>query len=284
MRCKAVFPAALAALLITNSGYADKFIDEQLVFPKDDIDLLSVCIDFAAGDIRIGVHETDHIAVIDVEYNARTTKVAAEYENDDRIGYLDLSSKQRRKSEINTEDNLWDVTLSTRYVAEFDLDLGACQADLDLGGIPTEMFNLDIGAAKGTLTFSKPNPISAEKINIDAGAASFDLEQLGNANFSRFEFGGGLGKFVLDFSGKYTAKSRAKISIGMGKAVIHIPASLPVRIETNDNFLSSVDFKNADHQSLDGDYYETEDFHSSDYGLDVSIDVGMGSIEIIFDE
>jgi len=275
---------AVCILLSVAGATAGEYITKEITFPSDSIDLLSVNADFSVGDLRIRPDDISDIARIDIEYDEDNVKIDVTYENDDNIGFLDLISKKRRGREMNTEDNLWDVVLSTHYPAEVDLNLGACHADLDLGGIPIEMINFDVGAAKGLIDFSAPNPIKAEKISIDAGAASIVMEHLGNANFSRLDFDGGLGKFKLDFDGIYTQKSKARISIGMGSAVIHLPADLPLRIEADDNFLSSVDFKNIDRDKLDDGYYESDDYHSSDIGLDLVIEVGLGSVDIIFDE
>ena len=277
--------AITVILLSAVLAVADEYVTREEVFPQDSISLLSINADFGAGDLRVRADDIADIARIDIEYDAEKIKVDLVYEKDDDIGFLDLMSKRNRDGDgFDTEDNMWDVVLSTRYSTEFELDLGACRADLDLGGIPIEMINLDVGAAKGILTFGKPNPIKAEKISIDAGAASITMEKLGNANFSHLNFDGGLGKFKLDFDGVYTQKSKAHVSLGMGSAIIHLPADLPIRIEAGDNFLSSIDFKNVDRDQLDDGYYESEDFRSSEISLDLQIEVGLGSVDIIFDD
>ncbi len=281
---KIVVLIGLMTLVMVSFSLASEHKASKTTIPKDDIEHLAVDIDLGAGEFIILPRDMDDIAIIDVEYNPNRVKIITEYEKDENVGYLELESKQRRKSEIDTEDNFWNVILSTKYSTDLEIDLGACKAELDLGGIPIEMIGLDIGAAKGSLVFSKSNPINAEEIFIDAGVADFKISKLGNADFSYLEFDGGLGKFSLDFSGEYKRKSRAKLSIGMGTATLYIPADLPIRIDADDNLLSSIEFINADDIDIDDDYYESPDYESSDVGLSLKIEVGMAVIEIIFGE
>jgi hypothetical protein len=165
-----------------------------------------------------------------------------------------------------------------------EINIGLCEAYIDLGGLPLRYLDLNVGATECLLEFTKKNPEIADEIFIDAGAAEFEIKGLGRANFERFSFDGGVGDFDLDFSGDYSLHSEARISVGLGEATIRIPNNLPVRIITDDNFLSSVDFKNADDRYLDDGYYETEDFERSSAGLEIDVSVGLGSVEIIFED
>jgi hypothetical protein len=142
--------------------------------------------------------------------------------------------------------------------------------------------DLDVGAADGMVSFSEPNPEVAERILIEAGAAEFEVLKLGNANFERFSFDGGVGSFELDFSGEYSRRCQARVSIGLGKARIFIPRDLPVRIDAEDNFLSSVDFKSRGRYKIDDDYFESDDYRESDIGLELEIEVGLGSVDVIW--
>lgn len=285
MNRKGIAGIAMIGILVSAAfAVAGEYVTKETVFPQDSIILLSINTEFGAGDIRIRTEDMADIARLDIEYDADKIKLDLTYEKDDGIGFLDLISKNRHKARFDTEDNIWDVVLSTRYTTELELNLGACEADLDLGGIPTEILNLEVGAAKGLIAFSMPNPITADRININAGAASVTIEKLGNANFTHLDFDGGLGKFTLDFDGVYTQKSKARVSVGMGSATIHLPAGLPLRIEADDHFLSSIDFKNVDEDHLEDGYFESEDFRTANISLDLQIELGLGSVDIIFDD
>ncbi|MEW6016433.1 MAG: hypothetical protein AB1690_14070, partial [Candidatus Zixiibacteriota bacterium] len=92
------------------------------------------------------------------------------------------------------------------------------------------------------------------------------------------------GEFRLEFTGELKTRAQAEISVGLGRAVIYLPRELPVRIEAEDNFLSKVKFRNAAGLRIRDGYYKSEDFDSAAARLDLQIDVGLGSVEIVWSE
>ncbi len=276
---------SLILILLVSVVLAGKFKTERFSFKPVNIDKLEVRIELGAGEFELRVEDIEDVAIAEVEYDERKVEVFTDYDEKGSTGIVEFESETRKKFNIDTEDNRWDIVLSEKYPTELDIDIGACEAEIDLGGLPLTYLNFDVGAAEARILFSRPNPGRAEDLTINAGAVDLKVKELGNANFDRLSFDGGAGDFDIDFSGEYKGMSRAKISIGLGSAKIRIPSNLPVRIETDESFLSSVDFRHEDKSCLDGDdYYETKDFRRSEYGLDLEVSVGLGSIEIIFED
>lgn len=267
------------SLLLAGMISAADLENKSFVFPGDKVEKLIIRADLGAGRFDVNTADMTEIFKADVEYDPRRLRVYADYEKEDGIGYLDFGSDLNWKKNIEGEENIWDITLSTRYPAEMEIDVSACKADFDLGGIPITYIDFDLGAADGKLDFSKPNPEVVARAELDAGAGKLQISNLGNLNFKRLYLDGGAGKFEIDFSGKYTMRSKAKISLGLSSTVIYIPRNLPFSIEADDNFLSSIDFDEFEQYEIDKGYYETEDFESSDYGLEIQVDVGVGSVE-----
>ncbi len=277
---KYLWPLIILSLAVPSA--ADEFENKKFNFPADDVRELDIKIELGAGDFQVRVEETTDLARADVEYNPERVRVFGEYEKRGKTGYISFESSLRKHFDVDSKDNNWEIVLSDKYETELNIDIGASESEIDLGGLPLRILDLSIGAAEGHLVFSRQNPIEADEIIIDAGAASFAIDNLGNANFRELSFDGGVGDFELDFSGEYKVKSRAKVSIGLGAAKIIIPKALPVRIDADSNFLSSIDFDNADRDFLDDDYYETDNFRDSSYGLELDISVGLGSVDIVF--
>jgi hypothetical protein len=283
MKKRIVLLVCLFSLVLAINTLAGKRVEKNVTIEKDDIDLLVININLAAGVFEIQTDDIDDIMKADISYRQDQIDVFTDYEKDDRTGFLELGCDAEWIDDIDTKDNSWDITLSRKYPAEVTLDMGACKTNIDLGGIPIKMLEIDIGAAKGTLDFSQPNPRIADQINIESGAAKFKVKNLGNANFKRLSFDGGIGKFELDFSGKYTHMCRAEISIGLGSMDIYIPRDLPVKIDAESNFLAAVDFDNPDRRGkMEDDYYESDNFRDSDYGLSLEIDIGLGSVNLVW--
>ncbi len=283
MKKRIILVTCLLTVVLAINSLAGKRTEKNVTFEKDDIDLLVLNISLAGGVFEIQSDDIDDIMKADISYHRDRVDIVTDYEKDDRTGFLELGCDVEWINDIDTEDNFWNITLSKKYPAEITVDMGACKTNIDLGGIPLEMLEIDIGAAKGTLDFSQPNPQTAKRITIESGAAKFKVKNLGNANFKRLVFDGGMGKFELDFSGKYTHKCSAEISIGLGRMDIYIPRDLPVRIDAESNFLASVDFENPDRRgTMEDDYYESDNYRDSDYGLSLEIDIGLGSVNLIW--
>ncbi|PKK84242.1 MAG: hypothetical protein CVT49_04550 [candidate division Zixibacteria bacterium HGW-Zixibacteria-1] len=272
--------AVISVILIISGALSAGVLEkESFIFPKDDIEKVVIHADLGAGRFSIKPADMEEIFKADVEYSARRLRVFADYEKEGGTGYIDFGSDLSWKKEFDTKDNMWDIILSNRYPAEMEIDISACEADFDLGGIPITYLDFDLGAADGKLDFSKPNPDIADKVNFDAGAGKFEISNLGNLNFRRLYLDGGAGKFEIDFSGKYTMRSRAKISLGLASTVIYIPRGVPFSIEADDSFLSSMDFDELEQFEVDKGFYESDDYESSDIGLELEVNVGVGSVE-----
>ncbi|MFQ5453445.1 MAG: hypothetical protein ACE5D6_04585, partial [Candidatus Zixiibacteriota bacterium] len=233
---------AILSLLISCMCFAARI---EHVTEKVDMEKakeLIITFELGAGEFVIIPEDITEAAIINITYNPR--RVDYTIDSDFKKGkcFLDIETEHHRKSNIDTDDNNWEISLSTKYTTSMNMDIGACEADLDFGGIPFKEFNLDIGAASGNIYFSEPNPIKMERLDIDAGATSLDMHSVGNANFEYMNFSGGVGSFDLDFRGEYNGESIIDIDIGLGSADIILPRRVPVRIITEgSNWLSSVD-------------------------------------------
>src|SRR5215211_8156569 len=83
------------------------------------------------------------------------------------------------------------LELGTERPFALTIETGASEFDLDLGGIPLTGLTVRQGAGKFELGFSAPNPEPLQLLEVSSGAASIELENLANANFSEMRFSGG---------------------------------------------------------------------------------------------
>lgn len=238
-------------------------------------------VEFGAGEIMINADNIDDIVIGEIVYEPNMVDFKHEYEVDDGVGTLFLESDHKDNFEIDTDENKWDITFSTNYLMSLDMEIGACEAEMDLGGLQLQDLKFEVGAASAIIDFSSPNPVIMDEMKIEAGASSMDMKNFGNANFKYFSFEGGVGSFDLDLRGKYSGYSRVKIEVGMGSMKLTLPDDIPVRVETNGaGWLSSIDFHRIDLEAIDDDTYESEDYEDAAIKLLVEIDVGLGSVDI----
>ncbi len=238
-------------------------------------------LDFAAGILTIIPEDMSDVVTLDMLYDPRRVEYDVSYEVKKSTGHLFIETEHRKHRNIDTDDNRLEIILSTSYHTSLDMDIGACDADIDLGGVPLEHLEIDVGAASGDIDFSEPNPIRLKEINVDAGASSLDMHSIGNANFELMTFSGGAGSFDLDFRGQYSGESTIDIDIGVSSADIILPRGIPARVETSgSNWLSSVDLHKNSLEEIDDGIYESPDFEDADTRITLIIDVGLGSVDV----
>jgi hypothetical protein len=274
----------LLALFLVSTALADRIENVSESFPPQGIKSLQIDTDFGLGKLNISAADIEEVGKFDVEYDSRLIKYFLDYAPKGDVGYLEFGTKTRHSTIHGDEvTNDWKVILSNRYPTELSMDIGACEHEIDLGGIPLTEVTLDIGASDGSITFSKKNPVRMENFDLDIGASSVELTDLGNANFDYMSFDCGAASCKVDFFGEWEGSAEVSIDVGVGSAKIVIPRDLEVRIITDpDSWFSSVDFHNDDLEEVRDGVFESEGYRGAKNRLLLNIDVGMGSVDIHF--
>jgi hypothetical protein len=247
------------------------------------------------GEIKLSVGEFNLykgdsvpglVALIEGDYDE--SRYLYDYSFDPSGQWADLlfSSELRSRFHTNIDgnDNRWELNLSPDVEWRLKGDIGAAKATLDLGGLSVTELQFDVGAAEARIDFSTPNKTTLNYFKISAGACDLKMNDIGNARFDRLEFDGGVGSFRLDFSGNFDYRADARIEVGLGSIHIIIPSEVGVRLESSDNFLSSIKFSKRVLKKVheDEDVYETDNFDTAKGQLILRLEIGMGSADIEF--
>ena len=241
---------------------------------------LTVEIDLGGGIIDLEKNDTGNILDAEIEYDPDEVDIDIDYEKVGDRGKLYLSSEYEDGLDFDTEDNYWHLELTDRIPIDFEIDVGACEAEFDFTGLRLNDLDLDLGASSTEITFRKPNPVRLSKINIDVGASELTVKGLGNANFDKLSFDGGVGDFTLDFRGELKHKAYVDIDVGLGSLTILLPRDIGVRIAEEGSFLSSFSIDLDGFEEVESDVYESENFDKSEGKLIFDIEIGLGSVEI----
>lgn len=270
----------VVCVAIAGAGVARSLDHKQETVQAEGAQKLQVTCEFGAGELVINPATMSEAAKLAVEYDPLRVDYRVDYDVRGKTGFLELESEWKQHRNIHSADNRWELTLPTKMPSAVKLEIGACDAEIDLGGISLTELNLEVGAASGTIDFSAPNPERLREFQVEAGASSLTLTNLGNANFEYFTFEGGAGSFDLDFRGEYHGEAEARIEIGMGSADIIMPRDLALRVETDDdNWFSSVDLNGGNLDQVSDGVWETEGFDDAKDRLVLRLDVGMGSVD-----
>ncbi len=201
------------------------------------------------------------------------------------VRVTDRVSKRKESNEVEDYDiemnqvyeNECYLNFSPGIPLSVKMDLGVIKGEVDLGGLKLKNVDISTAVSQASIDFSEANPIRLEDLKIENGVGKLKVYRIGNANFSKFHFEGGVGKYVLDFDGDYTHDVSADVEIGMGKLTIYLPQTIGVRIEVDKSFLSSLDI---DKVYKDHDIYYNDLWDENNPKLDLHIDSGVAKVKI----
>ena len=249
---------------------------------------LKVTLDAAFGKIRVERGISTYIMKADIEVDSRRDILEhIDYIKRDDVGYLTINiakrhERSRRGKNINLgefEKNDWLLEFTDKIPISFDIQLGAGKGELDLTGLYVKDLNLSTGASSVVLRFDEPNPDIIENINIETGLSKFKGYGLCNANFKRMKFEGGVGSYVLDFSGKLKKEIEVDVEIGLGSVVIWIPDDIGAKVAHDKSFFSSFDIPKDFNEENDNIYY-SDNYERAAGRINLYVKAGLGSVKI----
>lgn len=274
---------AAAALVFAVGAVADGAAAQQMRSMTSARQLagertLDVEVQYGAGRLVVGPGAANLLYRMEMRYDSARWRPVTRYDRSRGKLALGVESARRtgRDDERAGRRDHASIALNPSVPTTLELEFGAGRADLELGGLSLRRVELSTGASETHVSFGRPNRVAAELVNIQAGAASVEVEKLGNARAERFEFKGGLGEATLDFTGAWSRSARATIEMGVGSVTLRLPRGLGVRVE-KDSFLASFD---APGMTKRGNAWFSRDYDSARYKLDIAIDAAIGSIEI----
>ncbi|HEX2205862.1 MAG TPA: hypothetical protein VHG91_21285 [Longimicrobium sp.] len=273
-RVRAVAAAALAALLATPAAAQLQSVTSARQLQGERT--LDAEIRFGAGRLRVEPGRENMLYRMELRYDDRVFRPLTDY--DRASGRLRLGTESlRRRGETRLDhEQRATISLSPSVSTELDLEFGAGEAEVELGGMALESLDLSTGASETVVSFSRPNRVEARTVRVEAGAAEIRVEKLGNARAERFVFKGGVGEATLDFTGAWSRSATASIDMGLGSVRLRFPRGLGVRI-VKDSFLASFEHGGMVRR---GNAWYSRGYDEAAVKLDMEIDAALGSIEV----
>jgi hypothetical protein len=236
---------------------------------------LEVNVEYGAGRFSVGPAEAGVLYHMQIEYDEDVFEPVAEYRGSTlRIGTDGLGRSIRFGGDRTA--GTMDLALSRDVPMDLNMDFGAVQADIDLGGIPLTRLEINTGASRTLIDISEPNPVAMSQATMDVGAAEFTVRNLGNLNASEIEIDAGIGRIELGFTGDWRQNARVSVDMGLGSLVLRFPRGLGVRL-VKDTFLTSLDSEGLVKR---GDVYYSLDYDEAEYQITVDVDAAFGSIRV----
>jgi hypothetical protein len=281
-----------AALFLGLSGFTLLLSDFQpfKTIPLGSEKELKATIEGGLADVTIARGTAANIidASRDLE-EKDTPRGSVDYSARGGVGYVsvDLSpndrddggEKKKKDGHFSMHSSTWKLLYTDAVPISFDIELGLGEADIDMSGLSVKDFDLSTGASSVRLAFNEPNKNVIETMTIEAGLSKFKAMGLGNANFKRLSFEGGVGKYALDFHGNLKREVDVDAEVGMGTLVIVIPSNIGARVIYEKNWISDLDI-DSDFAEQGDDTYQTSNYATAAGRINLHVEAGFGSVEI----
>lgn len=283
-------------LCATVLGFARKYVSQektvidQITVEKEivvdvELSLVDLSIARASDDVAYHVnilYDKDYFDPM-VSYNIRGDQgllqlTSETYDNDNFDNLGDLFRHKHYKE--NQHPHKWDLRLTDRLPLEINAEIAVGEGDFDFSDLQLRDLRLEAGMADVNIVFDTPNPINMERMGIETGLGDLRIENLGNASLKKLKLEVGLGEATVDFSGEMNKDFSASMNVGLGELNLRIPRNLPVKINCECSFLSSVDFD--EFRKIDDDVYVSPSYDDSKECVEFEINVGLGSAEVIW--
>jgi hypothetical protein len=244
---------------------------------------LRVNIEAAFGRVMIARGEGDKILIAEFrEERSRKSAPQISYSVRGDRGNLKIETKESSRwwsGKSDLENREWRLRFTDAIPMDLRVEFGAGEADIDLTGLRVQNLSISSGASSGKLHCDEPNPITAERVDIESGVSKFEANNLCNLNFEKLRFSGGVGSYTLDFGGTLRQSGRVKVEVGLGSVTIYLPKETPARIEFEDHWLAGFDIDDGFRRVQKG-VYETENYQNADARLSIKLEAGLGSVKV----
>ena len=233
---------------------------------------------YSAGRFTMRPTSEPVLFSMQLRYDDERTRPVHEYDPVARSVTLGVDGQNIRLARHFNDKNSGEMRLglSNAVPLDLDLELGATQARVDAGGLALNNLRVETGAADAVLDFSAPNRSRMRHLDVNLGAASFAITNLGNANVSAIRVDGGVGSVDLDFGGAIQQDVTVDANVALGKLTLHVPQNVGIRVEIQRLLASFA------HPGLykRGNAFYSDNWDSAKVRLRVRAETVFGAIEI----
>lgn len=189
------------------------------------------------------------------KYTRESWKPQVKYTQQAGAGHLTIKQPEEKNTNMQDKDrNDWDIKLPQDVLTNLKLRMGAGESNVDLRGA------------------------QINQLKMEAGAGEFNVN-LANTSVSSLEVNAGVGEINLDLSGNRSTNLKASINGGIGSLNLVLPRKTGVRVKVNG--LGSLDNNELKKQ---GGYYVNETYGKTAHSLEITINGGLGNVELALEK
>ena len=215
-------------------------------------DKVRVDIKMGAGELKVD-SGAESLLEADFTYNVEAWQPEVDYNVEDSNGRLTI--RQPNTSQLSIRGDIryeWDLAFNDDVPLDMRIEYGAGSGDIDVGELNVTQLDVKLGAGDMTLDLS------------------------GNESLSRLEFDMGAGDLTVDLNGRWTENVDVDIQGGVGQTTLLLPKDIGVRV----NVTKAIGDVDASGLYNRGGYYVNEAYGEADVTVEISIQAGVGQINL----
>jgi len=268
----AAVAVAISPALVAGQSWRTVTTSRQL----ETNDEVRVFVEYGAGQFNIRSVDEGLLYRMNLRYDEERFEPVSEFSGDRLL--LGVESSRRSMNLKGRQSGSLELELARGVPIDLDLEFGAVQADIDLGGLALTDLDLSTGASESLIDVSEPNTARMSRASFQVGAAEFTMHNMGNLNADRIEVDAGVGSLTLGLGGRWQQDTHLDIEMGLGALELRVPEGLGVRLH-KDSFLTALDSEGLIKR---GDVYESLDFDDADYRVIIELDAAFGSVAVVW--
>ena len=268
--------SVLAIVLVSGEASAQEWRGLRSARQLHDTGAYDVRVKYATGHLELSRAPAPFLYQMDLRYDSDKASAIHTLE-EGRVLTLGVERESSIvKAGRSADENRMELSLSPAVPMDLTLELGAVEAELDLGGLALTSLEINAGANATRARFDAPNRVAMRSLDVEAGAASIVLSNIANANAALMTVEAGVGSVELDFRGTWTSDLAASIDVAFGSLKLVVPRDVGVRLDVG-KLLARVTTDGL--ASRDG-VLVSENWETARYRLTVRAKTVLGTIDV----
>lgn len=282
-----VWMSSMTAVLLLSGCNLEERVPVEMAkieksSPVGNASSLQADISLDIGSLEISGEKSPNLYSLDLEYDRASYQPEINYDQgsggEGRLS-LKLESIHKRGIRDERRNNRLLLNLTDSLPVSIKVNTGVGDARLALSRLHLTRLDLQSGVSDARLSAYDPNPAVCDEIRLRSGVGSLNAVGLGNLNFRRFDFEGGVGGATLDFSGPLKQDAEVRIVVGVGGVTARMPRDVGVRVTAEKHFLSGLQLDGF-HREGAGDDYFSENYNRAKVRIYVVVKTGVGGFRI----
>jgi hypothetical protein len=244
-----------------------------------DTSAISVRLEYGAGTLELRPTDGPSLYQMNVRYDAERSEPLSRYDASARSLTLGVRSHGVHLRGGSNQAGSMHAELSSKVPMDLSLELGAVEADIQLGGLRLTDLTVKSGAADVAVRFDQPNPDRVRSMTLEVGAAGLRLVRAGNSGVERVNANVGVGALDLDLGGELTHDVDVSGSLAMGSFTLRVPREVGVSVDAS-TFLADFDKTGLVKR---GDLWYTPGYEEAKRHVRVHVKAFLGGFTVVRD-